>query len=397
MLEFNHVSKIYDNNIVAVNDISFKVKDGEFVFLIGASGSGKTTAIKLLIRDENPTSGAVYFKDRDITKISRSKVYKVRREIGVIFQDYKLIQDKTAYENVAFAMEVAGKKNKEIRDTVPYVLDIVGLNHRSSSFPRQLSGGEQQRVAIARAISNSPQVLIADEPTGNLDPSSAWDIVQILNKINNWGTTIIMSTHGTDIVNSLNKRVIQMENGKIIRDDNKGQYELAQKQQFEEQLAGNADVVVKKKEKLKIKIDFDEAPEEPNLEVEEGLEIEEAPKKGGIFSFFRRAKPVTTNHNALEQILGERPNPEQQEEVENEDLDSESTEIENNIEDQKPEKKSPAKKTVKKEVKPKKTSTKKARPLSMDSSNGEIHTELGDTSLDQLDLEPELIEVLKID
>ncbi len=395
MLEFNHVSKIYDNNIVAVNDISFKVKDGEFVFLIGASGSGKTTAIKLLIRDENPTSGAVYFKDRDITKISRSRVYKVRREIGVIFQDYKLIQDKTAYENVAFAMEVAGKKNKEIRETVPYVLDIVGLNHRSSSFPRQLSGGEQQRVAIARAISNSPQVLIADEPTGNLDPSSAWDIVQILNKINNWGTTIIMSTHGTDIVNSLNKRVIQMENGKIIRDDNKGQYELAQKQQFEEQMSGNADEVVKKKEKLKIKIDFEESPEEPELEVEEGLEIEAAPKRGGIFSFFRRSKPVTTNYNALEQILGERPNPEHQEEVENEDQDSENVEIENIVEDQKPEKKSTPKKSVKKEVKPKKATTKKTRPLSMDGSNGEIHTELGDTSLDQLDLEPELIEVLK--
>ncbi len=400
MLEFNHVSKIYDNNIVAVNDISFKVKEGEFVFLIGASGSGKTTAIKMLIRDENPTTGAVYFRDRDITKIGRSRVYKLRREIGVIFQDYKLIQDKTAYENVAFAMEVAGKKNKEIKETVPYVLDIVGLNHRSNSFPRQLSGGEQQRVAIARAIANSPKVLIADEPTGNLDPSSAWDIVQILNKINNWGTTIIMSTHGTDIVNSLNKRVIQMESGRIIRDDSKGQYELAQKKDFEQKMDQNAEEVVKKKDKLKIKIDMDEPSEEPELEVEEGLEISEAPRKG-IFGFFKRVKPRVETFNALEQILGKpsKENDSQEYELE-EETDSEAI---NNIEEntvanqmqtsEKEDKKKIKKESVKKEVK--KKPTKKSRPLSMDNSNGEIHTGLGNTSLDQLELEPELIEVLK--
>jgi cell division transport system ATP-binding protein len=228
MVHLQNVSKVYDSKIYAVNDVSFQVEEGEFVFLIGPSGSGKTTIIKMLIRDENPSSGKVYFNGSDITRISRKKVYKLRREVGVIFQDFKLVADKTAYENVAFAMEAAGKKNKEIKETVPYVLDIVGLSNRTGAFPRQLSGGEQQRVAIARAIANNPKILIADEPTGNLDPASSWDIVQVLTKINNWGTTIIMSTHGTDIVNSLNKRVIQMENGQIIRDDNKGQYELNQ-------------------------------------------------------------------------------------------------------------------------------------------------------------------------
>lgn len=239
MVHFNHVTKLYDNKIVAVNDITFQIEDGEFVFLIGPSGSGKTTVIKMLIRDEVPSYGKVYFKDKDITSISRSKVYKLRREIGVIFQDYKLIPDKTAYENVSFAMEAAGKSNDEIKQTVPYVLDIVGLSHRMQAFPRQLSGGEQQRVAIARAIANNPKILIADEPTGNLDPASAWDIVQILSKINNWGTTVIMSTHGTDIVNSLNKRVIQMHGGNVIRDDNKGQYEMTSG--FEEQMVEKAD------------------------------------------------------------------------------------------------------------------------------------------------------------
>lgn len=229
MVKFENVSKVYDTARPAIYDISFEIEQGEFVFLIGPSGSGKTTVIKMLIRDENPSSGHIYFNGVDITKLSRKKIYKLRREIGVIFQDFKLVQDKTAYENVSFAMEAAGKKDKEIKESVPYVLDIVGLSHRMNAFPRQLSGGEQQRVAIARAIANNPKILIADEPTGNLDPASAWDIVQVLTKINNWGTTVIMSTHGTDIVNSLNKRVVQMEQGRITRDDNKGQYELSGK------------------------------------------------------------------------------------------------------------------------------------------------------------------------
>ncbi len=228
MVQFKNVSKYYSDTIHAVKDISFVINEGEFVFLIGPSGSGKTTLIELLIRDQIPSEGKIFFNDKDITHIGRQQVYRLRRQIGVIFQDFKLIPDKTAYENVAFAMEAAGRNNKEIKDTVPYVLDIVGLGERINAFPEALSGGEQQRVAIARAIANNPKLLIADEPTGNLDPASAWDIVQILTKINNWGTTVIMSTHGTDIVNTLNKRVVQMEKGIVIRDDSKGQYEFTE-------------------------------------------------------------------------------------------------------------------------------------------------------------------------
>lgn len=268
MVEFRNVSKSYDVKRAVVDDVSFEIKAGEFVFLIGPSGSGKTTVIKMLIRDEAPTSGKIFFNDIDITRISRRKIYKLRREIGVIFQDFKLVQDKTAFENVAFAMEAAGKKNKEIKEAVPYVLDIVGLAHRMDAFPRQLSGGEQQRVAIARAIANNPKILIADEPTGNLDPASAWDIVQVLTKINNWGTTVIMSTHGTDIVNSLNKRVIQMEAGKIVRDDSKGQYELTSKTEEE---ALKEEVVSlsqepKKKKLFQVKIPSNKNSEETKSE-----------------------------------------------------------------------------------------------------------------------------------
>lgn len=306
MVQFNHVTKLYDNRIAAVEDISFTIDPGEFVFLIGPSGSGKTTVIKMLIRDETPSTGQVYFGDKDITRVSRSKVYKLRREIGVIFQDYKLIPDKTAYENVSFAMEAAGKTNKEIKETVPYVLDIVGLSHRMGAFPRQLSGGEQQRVAIARAIANNPKILIADEPTGNLDPASAWDIVQILSKINNWGTTVIMSTHGTDIVNSLNKRVIQMHGGKILRDDNKGQYEMTS--QFETQMLEGAekkheDKSKKEKKKFQFKLpkeapskhtDHDGIKEvlgdgmDINLEEVENIKLEKVKDPGFVNKIFSK-------------------------------------------------------------------------------------------------------------
>jgi cell division transport system ATP-binding protein len=226
MIQFQNVLKSYKFNDFKLGELTFKIDPGEFVFLIGPSGSGKTTVIKLLTREEHPTSGKIYFDDFDITRLSQSSTYKLRRQIGVIFQDYKLIPDKNVYENVAFAMEVAGRSNREIKETVPYLLDIVGLSHRSTAFPNYLSGGEKQRVAIARAVANNPKILIADEPTGNLDPGAAWDIVQILSKINNWGTTVIMSTHGSDIVNTLNKRVIQMHGGKIIRDDSRGGYEI---------------------------------------------------------------------------------------------------------------------------------------------------------------------------
>ncbi len=228
MIQFLNVSKVYKTNsesIVALEDVSFEISEGEFVFLVGPSGSGKTSILRQIIREEMPSAGKIYFKDSDVTSLNRRGIYMLRRQIGIIFQDYKLIENKNAYENVAFAMEAAGQSKKEITETVPYVLDIVNLADRKNAFPRELSGGEKQRVAIARAIANNPALLIADEPTGNLDPESAWDIVQILSKVNGWGTTVIMSTHGTEIVNSLQKRVLRLENGKLVRDDKKGSYE----------------------------------------------------------------------------------------------------------------------------------------------------------------------------
>lgn len=225
MIQLISVSKRYGPEITALEEVSLEIQEGEFVFVVGPSGSGKTTLNRLLIREELPSTGKVYFEDEDITRFKRKQVYNLRRKVGVIFQDYKLIPELDAYENVAFAMEAAGRSDKEIKENVPYLLDIVGLSHRMHFFPRQLSGGEQQRVAIARAMANNPRLLIADEPTGNLDPDSAWDIVQILSKINNWGTTVLMSTHGSDIVNSLHKRVLRMEGGKIVRDDYRGSYD----------------------------------------------------------------------------------------------------------------------------------------------------------------------------
>ena len=311
MVHFNHVSKIYDNKIAAVSDVEFKIEKGEYVFLIGPSGSGKTTIIKMLIRDEVPSDGKIFFNDADITKISRQKVYKLRREIGVIFQDFKLVQDKTAFENVAFAMEAAGKSDKDIKETVPYVLDIVGLSNRMNAFPRQLSGGEQQRVAIARAISNNPKILIADEPTGNLDPASAWDIVQVLSKINNWGTTVIMSTHGTDIVNSLNKRVVQMDGGRVIRDDNKGQYEMTEK--FEDSALSNLE---KREERKERKSTF--VTTIPKLEsTEEKVVEEKQEKKGGLLGrIFKRKKKQEQGDKKQGLMLVQEPEQEQGENVE---------------------------------------------------------------------------------
>jgi len=314
VVEFNHVTKVYDGNIVSVDDVSFKIEKGEFVFLIGPSGSGKTTIIKTLIRDELPSEGKIFFDDVDITKINRRKVYKLRREIGVIFQDFKLVPDKTAYENVSFAMEAAGKTTKEIKETVPYVLDIVGLANRMDSFPRQLSGGEQQRVAIARAIANNPKILIADEPTGNLDPASAWDIVQVLTKINNWGTTVIMSTHGTDIVNSLNKRVIQMEKGKIIRDDNKGQYEMISI--FEKNILDpeKTEKKEKKKGKKTYQVKLEENPEEI---IEQQPEII---KQGRFARIFNRFKQKHETSEGITDIL-DKPTAELYTEIENPEIE----------------------------------------------------------------------------
>ncbi len=202
----------------ALYDINLNINEGDFVFLVGASGSGKTTMIRLLTGELKPSSGEIIVNDYDMTKLKRSKLAKVRRTLGVVFQDFRLIEDMTVYDNVAFAMRVVGASSRQIRNRVPYVLDLVGLSGREDRFPRELAGGEQQRVAIARAIVNNPQVLIADEPTGNLDPITAWGIMDLLDQINMRGTTVLMVTHAKEIVDRMDKRIVAIDRGRVIHD-----------------------------------------------------------------------------------------------------------------------------------------------------------------------------------
>lgn len=217
MIYFNNVSKVY-KDAVALDDVTISVTTGEFVSIVGHSGAGKTTLTKMILADENPSSGTVFFESINIHKLKSSELTKLRRRIGVVFQDFKLLQNKTAYENIAFAMEAVGKTDEEIASDVPHVLELVDLSHRTYHFPNQMSGGEQQRLAIARAIINQPELVIADEPTGNLDSVNTHEIVEILKKINGLGTTVILTTHDRGVIDSVGKRVITMENGKVIRD-----------------------------------------------------------------------------------------------------------------------------------------------------------------------------------
>ena len=226
MIKFQGITKIYHSRppICALENISFEIKEGEFVSLVGKSGAGKTTLLKLLLVEEKPTKGRVFFEGQDISKIRKSKLPKLRRKIGVVFQDYKLLFLKTAYENIAYALEVAGAPDEEIKRNVPEVLEIVGLTSRAFNFPAELSGGEKQRVAIARALVHRPDVILADEPTGNLDPYNTSEILRLLSKINEIGTTIILASHNKEVINSLGKRVITFEDGKLIRDEEKGRF-----------------------------------------------------------------------------------------------------------------------------------------------------------------------------
>lgn len=224
MIYFNNVSKVYNKDSIGINEVSFTVTAGEFVAVVGHSGAGKTTLIKMILAEENPSDGTVFFESLDIHKLPAHELTKLRRRIGVVFQDYKLLNNKTAYENIAFAMEAVGKSNEEIISDVPHVLELVDLGNKMSHFPHQLSGGEKQRLAIARAIINQPELIIADEPTGNLDPVSTYEILQIFKKINDLGTTVIMTTHNRGVVEAVGKRVITMEKGKVIRDDKHGKY-----------------------------------------------------------------------------------------------------------------------------------------------------------------------------
>ncbi len=226
MLYFDRVSKEYDNGAKVLDDVSLTVHQGELVSIVGHSGAGKTTIIKLLLGEEAPSEGTVSFHSEDIHNLKGKEMTNYRRKIGVVFQDFRLIPHKTAYENVAFAMEAAGKHDDDIEVDVPHVLELVDLVDKANHFPHQLSGGEQQRVAIARAIINRPEIIIADEPTGNLDPVNTYDIVQILKKINDLGTTVILTTHNKGIVDNLGRRVVTMEGGRIIRDAKSGKFTL---------------------------------------------------------------------------------------------------------------------------------------------------------------------------
>ena len=226
MIEFRNVSKKYDTGTEAIHNINFKINKGEFAFLVGSSGSGKSTIIKLILKEEEPTSGNIIINGKDTTFLKPSRVPFLRRSMGIVFQDFRLLPDKTVYENVAFAMYVVKATPKHIRRQVPMVLSLVGLSNKAKVYPNELSGGEQQRVALARAIVNNPSMLIADEPTGNLDPDTAWDIMELLNDINLRGTTVVVATHAKDIVDKMNKRVIRIDQGNIVRDEKGGYDEI---------------------------------------------------------------------------------------------------------------------------------------------------------------------------
>ena len=219
------VNKVYPNGFHAVYDFNIEIEKGEFAFLVGSSGSGKSTLIKMILKEEEPTSGNIIINGKDTTFLKQSKVPYLRRSMGIVFQDFRLLPDKTVYDNVAFAMHVVRATPKHIRRQVPMVLALVGLSNKAKVYPHELSGGEQQRVALARALVNNPSVIIADEPTGNLDPDTAWDIITLLNDINMRGTTVVVATHAKEIVDKMKKRVIEIHQGEIIRDIKKGGYD----------------------------------------------------------------------------------------------------------------------------------------------------------------------------
>lgn len=226
MIYFNNVTKVYDEESKALDDVNLTIKAGEFVSIVGHSGAGKTTLVKMILADEEPTEGTVFFESVNVHHTKNRDLTSLRRRIGVVFQDFKLLSNKTAYENIAFAMEAAGKTDEEIASDVPHVLELVDLSNKIFHFPHQMSGGEQQRLAIARAIINQPDLIIADEPTGNLDPVNTYEVIQIFKKINDLGTTVVLTTHNKGVVESVGKRVITMEKGKVIRDDKDGKYSL---------------------------------------------------------------------------------------------------------------------------------------------------------------------------
>ncbi|HHV18986.1 MAG TPA: cell division ATP-binding protein FtsE [Thermoanaerobacterales bacterium] len=224
MIEIYGVTKIYPGGQVALKDINLRISKGEFVFIVGPSGAGKSTLIKLLFREELPTRGQIFFGGKNITRFRPREIPYLRRRIGIVFQDFRLLPEKTVYENVSFAMEVVEASGRDIRKRVPHVLERVGLAHKAKARPSELSGGEQQRVALARALVNNPDILVADEPTGNLDPDTSWDIMGLLDDINKRGTTVVVASHARELVDSMKKRVLQLEQGSLVRDEERGVY-----------------------------------------------------------------------------------------------------------------------------------------------------------------------------
>ncbi len=222
MIVLDNVCKTYSTGVSALNGISLRIRKGEFVFIVGSSGSGKTTLFKLLLKELEPSSGRIYINNKNIGRLRRRKVPKMRRGIGVVFQDFRLLKDRNIYENIAFAQRVVGKPAKVIKETVPQMLALVGLADKAEAFPKELSGGEQQRASLARALVNNPPILLADEPTGNLDPDNAWEIMKLLEDINKRGTTVVVVTHNQDIVERMQKRVIRLDKGQIVSDEKGG-------------------------------------------------------------------------------------------------------------------------------------------------------------------------------
>ena len=226
IIAMDHVSKQYSTGVEALSDVSICIHKGEFVFVVGKSGSGKSTFIKLLLKELNPTEGRIFVGGRQVTNLKRKQVSLYRRKIGVVFQDFRLLKNKTVFENVAFAQEIIGMTKRDIARNVPIMLEMGGLKGKEKMYPHELSGGEQQRVAIARALINQPTILLADEPTGNLDPKTAWDIMMLLEEVNKMGTTVVVVTHNNDVVDVMQKRVINLEDGVLVRDEKKGGYQV---------------------------------------------------------------------------------------------------------------------------------------------------------------------------
>jgi cell division transport system ATP-binding protein len=226
MIYFDKVTKLYRDGTPALEDVTLSVSPKEFISIVGHSGAGKTTLLKMLLAEERPSAGAVFFESVDVQTLPKNSLHHYRRKIGTVFQDFRLVPNKTAYENIAFAMEAAGREDDEIASDVPYILELVDLADKANHFPHQLSGGEQQRVAIGRAIINQPDVIVADEPTGNLDPVNTYEIIEIMKKINELGTTVIITTHNKGVVDAMGKRVITMDKGRVVRDDPHGHYIL---------------------------------------------------------------------------------------------------------------------------------------------------------------------------